>query len=73
MLLLQLVLAYVYLAPLIPAFRVDLHSYKNMLIKRTADVIPLQNRADVSYFADIDIGGSRFSLLVDTGRYVAHP
>jgi predicted aspartyl protease len=58
------------------AFRVDVHGQRRILteprITRRADIkgVQLNDSADISYYANVSLGGKTFQLLVDTGRYV---
>lgn len=40
------------------------------LVPREAGVSSLNNSADISYYTDITLNGTTFSVLIDTGRYV---
>lgn len=46
------------------------HSHRLDQLLPRAEPIPLNNSGDISYHADIVLGGQNFQVLVDTGRYV---
>jgi hypothetical protein len=59
------------------AFRIDIYGQRNApvtesRISRRADITgtQLNNSADISYYANLLLGGKTFQLLVDTGRFV---
>ncbi|KAG5644774.1 hypothetical protein DXG03_007682 [Asterophora parasitica] len=62
-----------YLVALASAIRLDLHGVRNgrnihhSRLQHRGIGSELNNSADVSYYADITIGGRRYTLLVDTG------
>lgn len=48
------------------------HSHQHARLLPRAGPITLNNAADISYYADIVLGGKNFEVLVDTGRYFVH-
>ena len=58
------------------AFRIDVSGQRRTVpersIARRADIkgIQLNDSADISYYANVSLGGKTFQLLVDTGRFV---
>ncbi len=58
------------------AFRLDVrassrHSHRHGQLVPRADPVALNNSGDISYHADIVLGGQPFQVLVDTGRFVS--
>lgn len=59
-----------YLIATVGALRLDVRGERKpqARIRRQTSGTKLNNTADVSYYADLIVGGQKFTLLVDTGR-----
>ncbi|KAF5382468.1 hypothetical protein D9615_002731 [Tricholomella constricta] len=68
--LLHYVVLLAYLIALASALRLNIHGVRkasHSSLRRRALGSELNNTADVSYYAEIKVGGKRYTLLVDTG------